>query len=82
MRILKNYWWEGSTSTAIPLASTSNFVSKHNKIGDITFGASLKEHGKDVGYVSLQGTGTYFSKSSSVKCAYPSHSQLFSLYMK
>jgi hypothetical protein len=38
---LTNYWWKGSTSTAIPPASTSNIIGQHNKIGGITFGAPL-----------------------------------------
>jgi len=33
------YWWEGSTSTAIPPTSTS--VGQHNKIAGSTFGAAL-----------------------------------------
>jgi hypothetical protein len=32
---LTNYWWEGSTSTAIPPAS--NGTGQHNKIRAITF---------------------------------------------
>ena len=35
------YWWEGSTSTAISPTSTSDFVGQHNKIGGINFGATL-----------------------------------------
>ena len=35
------YWWEGSTSTAIPPTSTSNAMGQHNKIGSITFRAAL-----------------------------------------
>jgi len=35
------YCWEGSASTAIPPKSTSDIVGWHNKIGDVTFGASL-----------------------------------------
>ena len=31
------YWWEGSTSTAIPPISASGFVGQHNEIGDFTF---------------------------------------------
>lgn len=31
------YWWDNSTSTAIPATSTSNVVGKHDKIGSITF---------------------------------------------
>jgi len=37
------YWWEGAISTAIPLASTSDFVGQYNKIGGITFGTALLE---------------------------------------
>jgi len=35
------YWWEGSTSTAISPTSTSYVVGQHNKIGGITFEAVL-----------------------------------------
>ena len=35
------YWWEGSTSTAVPPTSASDAVGQHNQIGGITFGASL-----------------------------------------
>ena len=35
------YWWEGSTSAAIPPTSASDVVGQHNKIGDITFGAAF-----------------------------------------
>ena len=34
---VKDYWWEGATSTAIPLISASDVICQHNKIGDITF---------------------------------------------
>jgi len=37
------YWWEGSTSTAIPPTSATDAVGEHNKIGGITFGAALLE---------------------------------------
>jgi len=33
------YWWEGSTSTAITPASASDIVGRHNKIGGLTFEA-------------------------------------------
>jgi len=33
------YWWEGSTSTAIQPTSTSDVVCQNNKIGGITFRA-------------------------------------------
>jgi len=33
------YWWEVSTSTAMPPPSSSNKTSQHNKMGGITFGA-------------------------------------------
>jgi hypothetical protein len=36
---LTNYWQEGSSSTAIPPASTSKVVGQHIKIGGINFGA-------------------------------------------
>ena len=35
------YWWEGSTSTAIPPTSIPDIVGQYNKIGSITFGAAL-----------------------------------------
>ena len=35
------YWWEGSTSTAIPPASVSVAAGQHHKIGDITFREAL-----------------------------------------
>jgi len=35
------YWWEGSTSTAIAPTSASVAVSQHNEIGGITFGAAF-----------------------------------------
>ena len=38
---VKGYWWEGSTSTAVPPTSASDAVGQHNQIGGITFGASL-----------------------------------------
>ena len=35
------YWWEGSTSTAIPPIFVSDIMGQHNKMGGITFGAGL-----------------------------------------
>jgi len=35
------YWWEGSTSTAISPTSASDVVGQRNKIGGITFGVTL-----------------------------------------
>lgn len=35
------YWWVGSTLTAIPPVFTSDVVSQHNEIGGITFKAAL-----------------------------------------
>jgi len=35
------YYWQSSTSTAIPPPSTSDTVGQHDKIGGITFGAAL-----------------------------------------
>lgn len=37
---VKEYWWEGTSSTAIPPTSVSD-TGQHNKIGHITFGAAL-----------------------------------------
>ena len=31
------YWWEGSTSTAVPPTSASDVVGLHHKLGSITF---------------------------------------------
>ena len=38
---VKEYWWEGSTSTIIPPVSASDVLVQHSKIGFITFGAVL-----------------------------------------
>jgi len=38
---VREYWWEDSDSTAIPPTSASDIVGQHNKIGDITFGATF-----------------------------------------
>jgi len=38
---IMEYLWEVSTSTAIPLISTSDIVGQHNKIGSIACGAVL-----------------------------------------
>jgi len=35
------YWWEGSTSTAVPPVSSSDVVDQNNKIGNIAFRAAL-----------------------------------------
>jgi len=35
------YWWEGSACTDIPPTSASDVVGEYNKIGGITFGASM-----------------------------------------
>jgi len=35
------YWWEGSTSTAVPPTSASDAMGQHHKIGGIIFGAAL-----------------------------------------
>jgi len=37
------FWWEGSTSTAIPSTSASDVVGQHNKAGGIIFGAAFVE---------------------------------------
>jgi len=42
------YWWEGSASTAIS-PSASDAMGQHNKVGGITFGATLLYF-----YVSMQ----------------------------
>ena len=34
-------WWEGSSSTAVPPTSASDFVHQHNKVKGITFRAAL-----------------------------------------
>lgn len=38
---LREYWWEYSTSIAIPPTFASDFVGQYNKIGDIPFGAFI-----------------------------------------
>jgi len=38
---VKEYWWEGSSPTAMPPTSASDAMGQHNKTGGITFGASL-----------------------------------------
>jgi len=38
------YWWEGSTSTAIPPKSASDVMGQQNTIGGITFGAALVDY--------------------------------------
>jgi len=38
---VKEYWWEGSTCTAVPPTSASDVVGRHNKIAGSTFGAAL-----------------------------------------
>ena len=35
------YWWESSTSTAIPPTSTFGFMGQHTKTGSIAFGAAF-----------------------------------------
>jgi len=35
------YWWEGSTSTAMLPTSTSDIAGQHSKIGSITFRTAL-----------------------------------------
>jgi len=35
------YWWEGSTSTAMSPPPAFDIVSQHNKIGGITFSTAL-----------------------------------------
>ena len=36
------YWWEGSSSTAIPPTSSFGIVGQHNKTGGTTFRAALE----------------------------------------
>ena len=38
---IMEYWWESSTSPAIPPTSASGIMGQHNKIGGITFGAAF-----------------------------------------
>ena len=38
---LMKYWWEDSTSTAVPPTSASDIMSQSNNMGGITFGAAL-----------------------------------------
>ena len=35
------WWWDSSTSAAIPLTSASDIMGQHSKTGGITFGATL-----------------------------------------
>ena len=35
---VREYWWEDSTSTAIPPTATSDIVDQHSKVGVITSG--------------------------------------------
>jgi len=35
------YWWEGSASSALPAASTSDVVGQHHKIGGTAFRTAL-----------------------------------------
>lgn len=35
------YWWEGSTTSAMPLTSASYVISQHNKIEIPTFEATI-----------------------------------------
>ena len=35
------YWWEGSTPTAIPPTSAFDVVRQHNEMGGITFGLAI-----------------------------------------
>ena len=37
------YWWEGSTSTAVQPPSASDAMGQHNKIGGTNFGTALAE---------------------------------------
>jgi len=37
---VREYWWEGSASTAVP-PLTSDIMGQHNKIGGIIFRAAL-----------------------------------------
>ena len=35
------YWWEGSTSTAVPPTSASDVKGRYNKVGGTAFGEGL-----------------------------------------
>lgn len=35
------YWWKGSTSTAVPPISTSDVIGQHNNIEGITLRAAI-----------------------------------------
>jgi hypothetical protein len=45
---LTEYWWEGSTSTAITTTFASDVMGQHNKIGGITFGAAYVYSSNDL----------------------------------
>lgn len=47
------YWWEGSTSSAIPSASSSNIKGQYNIIVGTTFGAAF------VQYIENHTLGSY-----------------------
>ena len=38
---VKGYWWEGSTSTAVPPTSATYIMGQYNEIGGIIFRAAL-----------------------------------------
>jgi len=40
-QIVRECWWEGLSSTAIPPPFASDIVGQHNKTGDVIFGAAL-----------------------------------------
>jgi len=50
------YWWEGSSSTAMPPTSASDITGQLHKIGGITFRAALinEIRQKGINYLKLQ----------------------------
>ena len=59
---LTEYWWEGSTSTAISTTFASDVVGQHNKIGGINFGAALVNANSNQNYFQFHGSYNKYEK--------------------
>ena len=59
---VKEYWWEGSTSTAIPLTSTSDIMGQGNKKGGITLGSACIYRWVFPGFSTLDSDTPLFSE--------------------
>ena len=46
------YRWEGSTSTAIPPTTTSDFAGQHDNMGGFGFGAALVKYIAQLTHIS------------------------------